>query len=462
MLATILIFICIGLSCYLISYFNTQVPQKAQKSDIDAFKSLLTKGYGYEYYHDGTGYAINVQANKIALYDNTIYEYDVQKLKKIGYEWVTPGSVGRTKFYGEGLQTATRQISTNMREALDDRKLKLQAYEESGIFVSLSDIDHPTHQIRFIDENELRRSFEIISQFMDGTLLDYDSYLTNRIEAINSDTELYRALVTESRQRNGLCLTCGTQLGTENDISNNICKQCKTEADEIESARRQKSRRLTLGVAIAGFICASLAILVPIANNWWDDYKLTPEQRAKQQADQLRRGKSERDMLATKVFVIVKSNFSDKSITDIAGNKLNIPIPAGTRACIVGKSGDLDLTVFMPSLLESKGAYADIRFSDLTAIPGSAFWEDRLTPGRDDLVLCTKVTVRMWSPANKKLADEDIIPGTRVKVNPAQKPDPNQREVAMNFVSDSRKGDQFSLYREQIVPIQAWPKDKLR
>lgn len=73
-------------------------------------------------------------------------------------------------------------LGTNVNTALKNRSLRKDAYESSGIFVEVADIDTPVFQIMYSSEADMRRSVEILQQFLDGTLMDYEEYLKRRLQ----------------------------------------------------------------------------------------------------------------------------------------------------------------------------------------------------------------------------------------------------------------------------------------
>jgi len=71
-------------------------------------------------------------------------------------------------------------IGTPLNVALKNRELKKDAYDSNGIFIKIADIDTPVIQIKFINTVEMNRSIEILQQFLDNILMDYDEYLEKR------------------------------------------------------------------------------------------------------------------------------------------------------------------------------------------------------------------------------------------------------------------------------------------
>lgn len=149
-------------------FFLTSIP-KSSVSDKSDFASSLPDGFGYPYYLDGSGYGISVPEGKIFIQSNGKTKiYDHSKIREI--EWKIEGA-NKTTLHG------TVSIAQRANTALQNRKFKKQAYEASGIFISTADIENPVWQIKYSNESELRRSAEILQQFLNRELMDYQEYV---------------------------------------------------------------------------------------------------------------------------------------------------------------------------------------------------------------------------------------------------------------------------------------------
>ena len=164
----------IGISILLVVLFfiykfarmaGSSIPTTDQ-SVVDYFKSRTRDDYYYHYYLDGTGYALSVERVKICLVNGNLHNesnykiYDRSQIRNIswtieGYEYMHEHSIHPTAM---------------MNNSIRKRDAKFDAYKDSGIFIKVADIDHPTWQIRFSDKRELEKNFEILQQFMEGVL----------------------------------------------------------------------------------------------------------------------------------------------------------------------------------------------------------------------------------------------------------------------------------------------------
>lgn len=165
LLITFLVIFIVG--SFLIKFsrlFSSSIPE-VRVDEIQKFKENLPPGFAYAYYMDKIGFAINVEADTILLADGNSHSlkhdskiYDRSQLRKIS------GGMKGWEYWRDGRPLAALDNAVAKREA------KYDAYRESGIFVKVADIDHPTWQIRFSSETLLERNFEILSQFMEGIL----------------------------------------------------------------------------------------------------------------------------------------------------------------------------------------------------------------------------------------------------------------------------------------------------
>lgn len=149
-------------------FCSNRVP-KVNQRDIETFQQQLPKGFGYPYFLAGTGYGINVPEGKIYLQEGNQHKiYDRDDLREIqsdAGEYIVNSFVG------------ARGIQDHMDVVLQNRKNKKQAFENSGLFINVTDIDHPVWQIKISDPQNSNRCFEIVRQFMQGELKPYDEYV---------------------------------------------------------------------------------------------------------------------------------------------------------------------------------------------------------------------------------------------------------------------------------------------
>ena len=149
----------------------SRVP-KTSAGEIDRYKATLPEGYGYPYFLDGTGYGVNVKENKLLITSNgRQHIYGLDEVRGFKYSMNGADQIYLTGKHG---------VSSHINTGLKNRSLKKEAFNSSGIFVEVADIDTPVLQIKYSSEVDMRRSVEILQQFLDGTLVEYEEYLKRR------------------------------------------------------------------------------------------------------------------------------------------------------------------------------------------------------------------------------------------------------------------------------------------
>lgn len=147
--------------------FIIRVP-KASKGEIDEFQASLPKGFGYPYFLAGTGFAVNVEEEKLLLKNGGLEKiYPRSAIREINSD---EGSYDINKIYGKA------PLISRINCAVQNRQNKKEAFDNSGIFIKVADIDHPQWQIKISDAKYGARCLEILSQFLDGTLKPYAEY----------------------------------------------------------------------------------------------------------------------------------------------------------------------------------------------------------------------------------------------------------------------------------------------
>ena len=160
----------IALGVPVLRFFMSRVPQTSSE-EINRYKSTLPEGFGYPYFLDETGHAINVKENQLLITANgKQHIYGLDQIR--GFRYVMNGA-DQIHFMGAGVQA-------NVNAGLKNRALRKDAYKNNGIFVEVADIDTPVLQIKYSDEGDMRRSVEILQQFLYGTLMDYQEYMKQR------------------------------------------------------------------------------------------------------------------------------------------------------------------------------------------------------------------------------------------------------------------------------------------
>lgn len=139
---------------------------KESKSDLINFKNMIPKEFhNYAYCLDGSGIAFDIQNNKILLMQDLVKNtYDKDDIRN------AEGRIeGATRWWSKGGGLVKGSIN-KANDALNNRIERKKAYKQSGIFVSVADIDHPVWQIKFSNTLQLQRYMEILSQFLEGNL----------------------------------------------------------------------------------------------------------------------------------------------------------------------------------------------------------------------------------------------------------------------------------------------------
>lgn len=145
------------------------VPKDNSGPSKDSFLRKLPEGYGYEHVCDGRGYAVNPVENKFALYANDmVIYYDISQLRDVRKEWYSPEQYRMVG--GKLLPAPGVALKNAIDKASMNKDAKREAWEASGLTLTLADINMPTFLIHFGSSAALDRSFEIFSQFTEGIL----------------------------------------------------------------------------------------------------------------------------------------------------------------------------------------------------------------------------------------------------------------------------------------------------
>lgn len=64
------------------------------------------------------------------------------------------------------MQKGFAAIGTSLNNRIEPKK----AYDKSGLFGHVTDIDHPVWQIKFSEKRLMQKYYEIFAQFLDGIL----------------------------------------------------------------------------------------------------------------------------------------------------------------------------------------------------------------------------------------------------------------------------------------------------
>lgn len=154
---TLFFIIC---ACFLgsIIYFTLSyyaIPTTADTKSIEGLK-LIPENFSYPYYLDHTGIGFDIHNNQVYLIDGNITKtYNINNIREYSYSYG-----GETVFYGGKM---LESVARNARE-------KKIAYDNSGLFIDVADINHPRWQIKFSDEKTLLKYYEILRQFCEVNL----------------------------------------------------------------------------------------------------------------------------------------------------------------------------------------------------------------------------------------------------------------------------------------------------
>lgn len=194
---------------------NTVIPKVANKDALSTFAAEVGSGYGYHYFFDNTGYAINMNEKTVAISTKGVLKiYPVSDIRKIERVMVTPQEI---------ILTGKHSIGDHARIGHQNDKYAREAYDDSGLFIHVADIDTPVINIKFIDEKLLEKSYEIFNQAMEGRLPHKDGYAAFENESLNATKE---KTLKEQRKAMGLCVICGESLVRDFDKTLGYHKAC--------------------------------------------------------------------------------------------------------------------------------------------------------------------------------------------------------------------------------------------
>ncbi|WP_043601320.1 DUF4755 domain-containing protein [Solidesulfovibrio magneticus] len=190
-----------------------KIPKTADPEKFRSHYHTLPTGFGYFHYFDRTGYAINITEKQILLILNDIpLQYPISAIREVKKLWVTPG---KTIVHGK------KDLSTSVSVSAHNARMARDAYDDSGLFLHLADINLPTVNIKFANPASLDRSYEIFLQAMEGVLPE-DT--TSGTEADSSDGSV--ETLRQRRKAQGLCILCGGPLSSSKEQVLGYCKVC--------------------------------------------------------------------------------------------------------------------------------------------------------------------------------------------------------------------------------------------
>ena len=213
-----LIFAFITVVIFVVAYSVTtqsiKPPKMIDSRGASSFHDELSQNFVYIYYHDGTGYAFDVLDKIVAFAQNgNVFKYSISKIRDISRNWV---KAGKTVIYGE------QSLGTELKVSRDNAKSARHAYEETGLFVSIADIDNPMIHIKFVNEKDLLRAYEIFSQAIEGTL-----QIENKISINEQATNEQFSDLRNKRISAGLCTVCGGGLNSSKEKAQGYCEACR-------------------------------------------------------------------------------------------------------------------------------------------------------------------------------------------------------------------------------------------
>ena len=145
---------------FIFRFIKSRIP-KYSPAKMEEWRKTIPAQFQYPYYLDGTGYAIDINDKSIYLQDGNNHKiYNISQIRDVS--WSISGH--------ESMYYTGTSVGVGINVGLQNRANKKHAYKDSGIFITVADIDHPKWQIRFSDEKLLNRNMEILTQFMEGNL----------------------------------------------------------------------------------------------------------------------------------------------------------------------------------------------------------------------------------------------------------------------------------------------------
>lgn len=165
-IAVILILAVVAVLALLIfKYVSGNIPSMTTSEIEDITPRIPEEFHNYVYYLDSTGVAFDPENGQVLLMGNALPQiYTRAQIRSVESRIVSPGEWYTTG--GRLLEKACAAINTSLNNRTERRK----AYNKSGLFVEIRDIDHPVWQIKFSEERMMNKYDEIFAQFRDGTL----------------------------------------------------------------------------------------------------------------------------------------------------------------------------------------------------------------------------------------------------------------------------------------------------
>lgn len=156
----------IGIVIYYFSKISSGNIPTNSESEISKFKNDIPKEFNnYVYCLDNTGIAFDLDNDKVLLLEGgvrKIYPRDEIRSAESSVE-------GAQEWYYSGGDLVHKAFG-KLNAALENRVERRKAFDQSGIFIQVADIQHPVWQIKFSDTKLLQRYAEILRQYFEGTL----------------------------------------------------------------------------------------------------------------------------------------------------------------------------------------------------------------------------------------------------------------------------------------------------
>lgn len=113
-------------------------------------------------------------------------------------------------------------VSDKLNQIKFNSEFQKRAYDQSGLFISLADVNNPVAQVKFRTEQDLDIAYEVFSQFLEGSVDKLIAEFKSK-EKTNKSAEQEKI----RRKADGLCTLCGLKLKTSMEQALGYCRNCR-------------------------------------------------------------------------------------------------------------------------------------------------------------------------------------------------------------------------------------------
>lgn len=148
----------------LINLTNRQTAERKQVADDFA------RGFKYSHMAAGTGIAIDTARQLLRLRSTpksekpVVKDYSFSDVREFERIVLTGGTVVAGQGIAHNAQGALNAVGANVQVAKHNARIKKENESNSGIFITVKDIDNPRWRVAFPDKSELDRWMEILRQ----------------------------------------------------------------------------------------------------------------------------------------------------------------------------------------------------------------------------------------------------------------------------------------------------------